>query len=154
MSAPIAEGAMAVMTRDVQDLGRDFSGNYRTRHKGMQFIVEDYVPAEEAEDGVAFYYGSAEGGINNIAVPADAVEQTMTPAEVRNRKLPSLRALGAYLCHLDQGDGFEFDEGDYSGIKDDPQNPEQAQLELYGTTDEGLRFAMAVQIVALYEADF
>lgn len=119
----------------------------QTRRKGFEFVVEDYVSAEQAEDGMAFYWGSSGGGCNNVAVPACSVEVAMTAEAMAARKLPSkaefAQEISGDLCGLD-GDLVTTDETEVDAN----------QVMVYGETHEGLRFAARVVVVEVEHADF
>lgn len=144
MSTAIAPGALARLTQDSADLG----SRGQTRKQGFTFEVEDYIPAEVSEDGRAFYYGSADGGVNNVTVYADVVEQVMSPEQTRARTVPTIdaiaRALGSQMCGVTT-DGFVTDETSQEG---------HGVVLIVGQTTEGLRFAAQVQVLAVAQADF
>lgn len=137
------EGTKVRLTRAVADL----SGG-RTRRVGFEFVVETYVPADEAEDGQAFYWGSSEHGGNDVTVPADAVELVMTAEAMRNRLLPTITeftdALRSDLCGMD-AETFETDETVVEG---------DGLVLIAGRTTEGLRFAAYVRVESITHADF
>lgn len=142
---PIETGALARITQD-------FYNEYSKRQyrKGHEFIIEDYVNAEESDDGVPFYWGSTHksGNINDVAVSADRVELIKTEAAMNSRTLPSANAIAEYLASEALGFGgedFSFSEGDYSAG--------DGTLELYGRTTEGLPMSVTVKVIRIVMAD-
>lgn len=143
MSAPtLTEGSLARAVRDTQ------LSDHRRYPEGFTFVVEDYVPASEAGDGVAFYWGSANGGMNNVCMNASDVELVLTAEEMRARTIPTrvdvLDALKSAVCGLDEDD-FTTDEAETDSA---------GCLTFYGETHHGLRFACSLRITALYQCDF
>lgn len=146
MSTPIIEeGALARITRDITD---EYSK--RQYRKGHEFIVEDYVSAEESEDGIPFYWGSTHksGNINDVVVVHDAVELVKSSADLAARTLPSAKAIAAYLAGEALGfggDDFSFREADYSAG--------DGSLELYGRTADGLPMGVTVKVIRIVQVD-
>ncbi len=130
---PITEGA----------LGRLVSGTGNGLRVGDEFEVEDYVAAESAEDGVAFYWVSAWGGFCNVAAPADCVVQVKSAAEMRARRPPSLEDVARELDLLGDHGTFESDETEVEG----------AIVMVYGVTPDGLRLRVKVQVVDVEMVD-
>lgn len=143
-TTPLAEGALARLTRDLEPM----SQHERRQRAGLLFRIEDYVTAEQSEDGVAFYWGSSNTGINDVCVPADAVEQVMTPQQARARRPPGLPSLLRYLgsALLDDGDDFKIHETNQREEHD-------RSVTAYGTTDDGIRFAVVVAVESVMEVD-
>ena len=134
----IRSGSLARVTEDHSlGQGRVF--------KGATFEVEDYVPAEEAEDGIAFYWGSSHGGMNNLCVRADKVELVKTAEEMDARRIPTADAIIRALDCMGDYDGFRIDEADA---------PEGASREISGRTDDGLFFACTITVSNVHQADF
>lgn len=140
---PIEPYAMARLT----ETARNLTGGRASWPAGMKFLIDDYVPAEESEDGRAFYWGSALGGSGNVAFYADVVALEMTRAQVEDRRPPTPAEIIRALRLLDDYDTFETDESDTGGM------PEGA-AEVVGTTSAGLRFAFTVTISDVREVDF
>lgn len=136
-AAPLAPGTIARATRWT-DGGLS---------KGERFTIDDFVSAEESEDGVAFYNGSARGGFGNVWIEADSVDVEMTADEARARKVPSLKEVRRFVAGLcgETGETFDIDESDYSGTGN--------RVSLYGETDDGLRFAITLAVESIEEAD-
>lgn len=153
---PLEEGALARLTANAPS----FAGDRVLWPKGFTFTVEEYCPAlKPGDEGYGdseyiqgeFYYGSAQGGINNVVVPADLVEQVMSAKEMGQRRPPSKAEVAEAIAgevHSVHNVGFEFDETDHSGAV------ENATFEAYGSTEEGLRFGVEVQVLRVWEVDF
>lgn len=142
-TTPIPAGSLAKITQDFRD-----DENSRSRKKGDLIEIEDYVSAEEAEYGVAFYWASSHGtgNMNDVCVEADHVELVKTPEEMNARRIPTMEELRAFLGSELLGDAPTFDvtETDHDGNG----------VEIAGTTRDGLRFVATIQITSIYEADF
>jgi len=134
---PIPNGAMARLTRDIT------SHRDREYRKGQQFIVNDYVPAEEAEDGRAFYWGNINDGMNNITVSAEDVEQVMTAEQVNGRRAPSVQAILNSLMSCNGGDGFD--------VHTAQGNADDRTVTFEGRTDDGLPFGFTIKLIDLGE---
>lgn len=142
---PIEEGALARITQDFHN-----DHNKLQYRKGHEFIIADYVNAEESVDGIPFYWGSTHksGNINDVAVRADCVELVKTEAAMNSRTLPSANAIAEYLASEALGFGgedFSFNEADYSAG--------DGTLELYGRTTEGLPMSVTVKVIRIVKAD-
>lgn len=147
---PIEEGALA---RTTTDIIRDKGGERERRYpKGHEFVVEDYVSAEDSEDGVPFYWGSTHksGNMNDVVVEARHVELVKSEAVMSARTLPSAKAIAEYLGSESLGGfggkGFTFNEADYSAG--------DGTLELYGSTDDGLPVGVTVKVIRIVQVDF
>jgi hypothetical protein len=116
--------------------------------KGFEFVVEEFVTAghpEEGEIDVNFYYGSANGGMNNITVMATDVELVKTAAEQAARKKPTQQEAAEYVANaLLHGNGFTIFE---------TQPFVDGEIEAYGHTDEGLAFGFRVQVSPTWRTD-
>lgn len=133
-------GAQARLRRETKALSGT-SAKDRTYPKGFTFIVEDYVAAEEAEDGNAFYWGSTNEGFNNVNFFATDVEQVKTAEEVAARPLPTPQQLAALL-----GSGIgSFDDDEFELVAADYSDGE-GLVEFDGLTAEGLPFSFTVQV--------
>jgi hypothetical protein len=139
VSAIIERGALARTTQDVEVEGR----RYR---KGQPILIEDYVSAEEADDDVAFYWGSANGGMYNIWIRADRVELAKSAAEMRARTIPDTKAIIDALSYEVMGrfDGFEINETEL-------ESPNS--LLIYGSTEDGLHFGFTLTISGLQQVE-
>lgn len=112
---------------------------------GTEFEVSDFISAKHSEDGVPFYWGSNQGGMNNVVVLADKVELVKTPEQMRARTIPTAeQIIGALHC-LDDYDGFEITEAD---------RPDGNSREISGVTADGLFFACTITVSNVYQADF
>lgn len=138
--APIEEGSLVKLTRDSAE-GRGRAGDL--------VVVGDYISAEEATKGVAFYWGSSHGSgnINDVTMAATDVELVKTRAQMEGRTLPTreqiLDMLGTSL--LDDGEGFEVVETN--------KDSDNGTIECYGKTEEGLAFVFTVSVAKLHHAD-
>lgn len=144
MSHPIEPGALA---RTIRRTSPAYS--FDELGEGLEFEVETYVPAEEAEDGIDFYWGNADGGMMSVCVRAEDVEQVKTKAEMEARALPSVGDIAEHLVSEALGGfGAKFDihEADY-GAGD-------GFINLYGKTREGLPFAVAVKVLDVERTDW
>lgn len=144
MSDIIEYGALAKIIRDIPS--DDFN---HALHTGQLIVIEDYVSAEESEDGIPFYWASSHGtgNMNDVSVYADAVELVKTSKQMNSRRIPTVSEIRDFLSSalLDDGEGFEVTETDRDG---------ENGVEIAGQTSDGLRFAATVQITSIYEADF
>jgi hypothetical protein len=140
-------GTQVRVTREVQDLSRiGISQSHATRAVGFEFEVEDFVSAEDAEDGVAFYWGNADGGFNNVTVPADAVELVRTVEQQNARMLPSREELISFLGStlLSDCGFFSINETNRDG---------EAAMEVFGETAEGLTFGFRLHVSPTWGTD-
>jgi len=142
MSTPFEYGALVRTTVANHDNGYSY-------HDGMEFEVEDYVTAEEAEsdDGYGYYYGNNNGGFNNVEVREDHVELVKSKDQMDARTIPTPAEIAEHLGSeaLGFGDEIELDEADCSA--------KDGTFEIYGTKD-GLRFAATVKVLAVERTDF
>ena len=140
----IEPGAMARTT------AANLENNYAYR-QGMEFVVEEYATAEEAEsdDGKGYYIGSSNGGSYNVEVREDHAELVRSAKDMNARTIPTPADLAEYIASESFG-GFwgdlEIDEADYSA--------KDGTFEVYGKTREGLRFAAVVRVLTVEGADF
>lgn len=111
---------------------------------GEQFEVEDYVSAEDAEDGVAFYYGSNHGGFNNVVAAAGPVELVMTAEAMRARKVPTCAEVARGLSLTGYHEVFDADESE----------PDGDVVNVYGATPDGLRVAVTLHVVRVEQVDW
>lgn len=143
-TTPMTEGTLARVTETHDGMGA------RTYYKDMTFMVDEYISAEEAEDGVAFYWGSSEYGYGDVAVEAGKVEQVMSADEARARKVPSLAEVTQFLAgaavSYGDGDTFRVDGAEYF-------NKERGLFSVEGKADNGLRFVAQVQVQFVEEQD-
>ena len=141
MSTPFEYGAMARTTVEHREDGYSYGA-------GMEFTVEDYVTAEEAEadDGYGYYYGSNHGGMNNVEVREDHVELIRSRADMDARTIPSVSDIAEHIGSEAMGGDFDIHETDWGGG--------EGIINLYGTTPEGLSFAATVKVLAVERTDF
>lgn len=130
---PIEPYAIARLTADTE---HDSMTRLRA---GQTFTVEDYVPAEETEDGKAYYIGSSQHGSGDVIAYPSAVELHMTREQAESRKPPSPTEIVRQLRLLDWHDGFETDESNVAGMP-------PGSIEVYGSADNGLRFRFVVTV--------
>ena len=138
---PIEEGALARLLTDFHDL-----------RKGTEFEVVEYLeplPESEREPediDAPYYYGSNNGGYNNVFVPADAVELVKTAAQMSARTAPSMAEIRDQISGelLGDFDTFETDETDRDGANG---------VEVYGRTHEGLPFGFRVRVTDVWLTD-
>lgn len=142
---PIESGALARITHDSAPQWQDCS--YKS---GKLIMIEDYVSAAIAEDGVAFYWASSHrtDNINDVTIDARHVELVKSRAQLEGRTIPTraqiLDALGtALLC---DGEGFTVSEAN--------KDTEHFTIECAGTTDDGLHFAFELTVPEPHETDF
>ena len=116
--------------------------------EGMEFEVEEYATAEEAEASHGYYMGNGNGGFNNVEVREDHVELVRSAADMRGRMLPTPAEIAEHLASESLGgwDGLDIDEADYSAT--------DGSFEIYGRTPEGLRFAAVVKVLQVESTDF
>lgn len=105
---------------------------------GVELTVDYYISEAEADDGVAFYVGSAAGGYGNVEVPPDVIDVVMTTEQLDARSLPTMDAIRRYIGDLSGNvDGFEMDSSERVGDN---------LVALSGTTDDGLDFTVTVEV--------
>jgi hypothetical protein len=147
MTEPMKRGALARTVTETLDVGRPSYFGTRLYPVGFEFEVEDYVSAEESEDGKAFYWGNAEGGGNNICVAAADVEQAKSAEEMAARVLPGAKELldFAVSALLTGRDEIEVTETSRSG----------GVIEGYGKTEDGLTFGFTMLIpqISIWRTD-
>jgi len=142
---PVIEyGSLAKITRDIPA-----DDHNHALHLGQLIEIEDYVSAEEADDGIPFYWASTHGtgNMNDVSVNADCVELVKTAAQMNARRIPTVTEIHDFLgsALLSNGEGFSVTETDRDG---------ENGVEIAGRTEDGLRFAATIRITSLYEADF
>ena len=88
----------------------------RAAHASTEFLVEDYISATDADDGIAFYIGTTADLCSSVDANADAnadanedaIEVVMTAEQMAARALPSMAAVRRYVGNLaGDVDGFE-----------------------------------------------
>lgn len=144
LETPIEIGAMGRILRQTDNL--DSRG--RTYRRGETFVIEDYVSAEESEDGFAFYYGSHNEGFNNVCVRAKDVEQVMSAEEVHNRRPPSTKEILDAVASQMLGSWGNLD------IDESNKDTEAGVVEFYGSTTDGLRFSFTLAVRDIFRSDF
>jgi hypothetical protein len=138
MTEPMKRGALARTIRGTNDLckpARDVC-RFRRYPPGFEFEVEDYVPDGEVGGKPAvFYWGNANGGMNNVCVLAEDVEQAKSAEEMAARSLPETEELLGFIASalLTDRDGIDITEVDRSG----------GAIEAYGKTEDGLTFGFS-----------
>lgn len=144
MTEPMKRGALARITRSTEDLVPPFpeGRSGKVYSTGFEFEVEDYVPDGKVNGKpLAFYWGNARGGMSNVCVPADAVEQIKSAEEMAGRKLPSAHDLLGFIASalLTEREGIEIDEVDRGG----------QVIEAFGKTEDGLGFGFSFPIAEI-----
>jgi hypothetical protein len=135
------EGALARVVNPTNDLSDMRITGIRRYMPGFEFVVEDYVPADVAKDGVAFYWGSAEGGGNNVCVAAADVEQVKSAEEMGMRMLPEAKELLDFICSAMLGEG--------EGLTIEGMHADGREIAGFGTTDDGLDFAFEIPLAEI-----
>jgi hypothetical protein len=134
---------MARLTRDITSLT-----NSRQYKAGEQFIVSDYISKAEAADGIPFYWGNINGGMNNITVLAEDAELAMSAEQVNSRRVPTRAAIiNALVESMGIVDSDDFDIDVAEG------NTDAGTIEYSGRTKEGLAFGFTIQLTDLGEID-
>lgn len=118
-------------------------GGEQSTLKGVEFEVEFYATAEEAE-GEAYYNGQTQHGYNVDALP-QYVELVKTPEQMRARRIPTAEQIIAELDCMDDYDDFEINAADA---------PDGASREISGVTADGLFFACTITVSDVYQGDF
>jgi hypothetical protein len=141
VTALIEYGALARTTTECREGGYNY-------YAGMTFTIEDHVTAEEAEadDGFGYYYGSNNGGMNNVEVREDHVEAIKSREEMDARTIPTIDEVAAHI-------GSEAHGGDL-GIHESDWGSGDGVINLYGTTEDGLGFAAVIKVLAVERTDF
>lgn len=143
MSTILERGTLAKITHDST---KEWDGKgYKA---GRLIEIEEHIDANEAEDGVAFYWASSHGtgNMNDVCVAAEHVALVKTSEQMNARRIPTMEELRDFLGSELLGDSatFEVTETDHDGNG----------VEIAGKTRDGLRFAATIQITSIYEADF
>lgn len=138
---PFEPGSMARTTVENREDGYNYG-------KGVEFEVEDYVTAEEAEsdDWYGYYNGSNNGGFNNVEVREDHVELVRSREDMRARTLPTVSDIAEHIGSEAMGGDFDIHETDWGGG--------DGIIYLYGKTPEGLNFAATVKVLDVERTDF
>ncbi|BDZ52836.1 hypothetical protein GCM10025867_50770 (plasmid) [Frondihabitans sucicola] len=130
---PHPEGTLVRLIRD-----SDFAGEQRS--KGLEIEVGEFISADLAEDGIAFYWGNSRGGYNNANFLHEDVEVIRTAEQQSNRTLPSredlLRALGGLIISSRDEDAFSISETGYDASL--------GAVEVVARTADGLDFTFNV----------
>lgn len=146
MTEPLPQGTLVRTTRYL--VGQN-ALDAVDRPVGFEFEIEEFVTAGDPandEISVDFYYGNARGGMNNVVVPADAVEVVRTAEQQRARKLPTRAQVRKFLAlHvLSSCDQFTITESSTDG---------PVSLEVYGRTDEDLPFGARIVVEQVWRID-
>lgn len=116
----------------------------RSAGRTYDWTVEDHVTAEEAEDGIAFYWGSSPNGVNDVLAPEALVTEVIrTAQEMRDRKPPTSEQIVRGLDLLGDHDVFDCDETE----------PDGTALLLYGKTPDGLRLSVRIEVTSVEVVD-
>lgn len=141
MNTPIEPGSLARTTTAF------FEDNYGYR-EGMEFEVEEYVTAKEAEASHGYYLGNIRGGYSNVDVREDHVEIVKSAAVMNARTIPTPAELAEHLASESLGgfgDNLSLNEADYSDM--------DGTFEVYGTKD-GLGFVATVKVLHVGRTDY
>lgn len=141
MSTPLKPGSLARTTVA-------FSDDYYNYPAGMEFEIEDYATAEEADEPYGYYYGSIHGGYNNVDVREDHVELVRSAEDMQSRTIPTPAEIAEHLASESLGgfgDSIDLTESDYSA--------KDGTFEVYGTKD-GLRFGAIVKVLQVERTDY
>ena len=116
----------------------------RVLKTGQAVTVEDFVSAEESEDGIPFYWASSDHGMNDVILFDGDFEVKLTAAQARARRPPSPEQVVRALSFI----------GDHGTFDCDETEPDGASLLCFGRTPDGLRIAVELTVTNVYEVDF
>ena len=137
-TTPFPNGTLVRVT-ETHDVGED------SISAGEEFAVSDYwhgdARGQEGYIDFPFYYGDADGGMNNRMAAADKVELVKTAEEMAARRIPTADEIVSELHCLGDYDGFRITQAD---------RPDGASRELSGYTTDGLYFACTITISNVY----
>jgi hypothetical protein len=139
-TTPIESGALARTTQAFFEDGYAYG-------KGVEFEVEEYATAEEADASHGYYMGNQDGGFNNMEVREDHAELVRSAADMNARTIPTPAELAEHIASESLG-GFDIDldQADYSA--------KDGTFEVYGKTADGLRFGATVRVLSVERTDF
>jgi hypothetical protein len=152
MIEPMKRGALARVnnnnTKDLVLIRQNGLDGERLYLKGFEFEVEDYIPDGEVDGKpCAFYWGNANGGVNNVCVLASDVEQAKSAEEMAERELPEPKELLDFIVSalLTDSDGIRVSEVGRSG----------GVIEAFGKTEDGLAFGFSFPVteVSIWRTD-
>lgn len=137
MSENHPAGTAVRLTESTTDLS-----SQRELGKGGEFEVEDFVPAEEAEDGKAFYWLQRSDGTSACVHP-EVIELIRTAEQQRARKLPEPKELLSLISNA-----MISGEGIYETNVDGPNT-----IEVYGRADNGLTYGFRLALTGIWKTD-
>lgn len=107
--------------------------------------IEDFVSAEESDDGEAFYWASGGGGVNNIHDLTDGdFVPAYTAAEARARKPPTVSDVANSLHLTGDHDVFNCNETE---VIDNI-------VTCYGETPDGLCIVVKLKVTDVQQVDW
>lgn len=112
---------------------------------GQKMVVEDYVPAEESEDGKAFYWLNHQNGYNNRnrwALESN-LNLVASASEVSKRTVPTIEAIAKSIKIDPWGGDFSWDSIEPCG---------EGRVGITGRTSDGLEFVTEVQVLYVERA--
>lgn len=103
-------------------------------------VVDDYIPAEDSDDGVPFYLVSDDGGgfFAGFDIDASKIVQVSSAREAANREVPSKSVVRNEIDWLGCfGDAIDFHESEWNG---------EDGVTLLGKAENGLDIVVTVKI--------
>lgn len=116
-------------------------------HSGRLVTIEDYVSAEDSEDGKPFYWASSQQGVNDVVLNVDDFDEAYSSAEVRARRPPTLARLAKALSSEVHGDWSDL-------VEIDETNVDEATIVCFGSTQDGLRLMIRLRVSSVQVVDF
>jgi hypothetical protein len=143
VTEPFKQGSLVRTTKLTPNFAKSGSAKLVMTKPGFEFTVEEYISAEEAEDGTAFYWGSAQGGCNNVAAWASDIELVKTADEMAARRIPTVPEVVELISSaLIGAEGVhETDRDGVSGV------------EVYARAENGLTYGFRVHVTDLWRTD-
>ena len=113
--------------------------------RGFEFVIDDFILAEESKDGEAFYRGLTPD-CSTVCVRADFVELVRTAEQANARTLPTPQQIVKEVA-----DGLlgAFD----SFLITDIDRDSAGTAEVYGRIYEGLTFGYEIQVKRVWKTD-
>lgn len=136
MSENHPAGTAVRLTESTTDLSSE-----RELRKGDEFEVEDFVGAQETEDGKAFYWLQRSDG-SSVCVRDGVLEAIRTAKEQRARVLPDAKELLTLVSNtVIHGDGVYETTLDGTSIA------------VYGRADNGLTYGFRLALTGIWKTD-
>lgn len=136
MSENHPAGTAVRLTESTTDLSSE-----RELRKGDEFEVEDFVSAQETEDGKAFYWLQRSDG-SSVCVRDGVLEEIRTAKEQRARVLPDAKELLTLVS-----DAVIHGDGVYETTLDG------ASIAVYGRADNGLTYGFRLALTGIWKTD-